>query len=140
MTVYLLSQNLCQFVDTWIIYLFTCIIHLYALFILNLVCFYYYYLFIYANIYFLYINIWFVFFSYSHLHLHTHIYNYINYIFIQNNEEIASNKSTNLEWAKEFMYVKWCQRRRYDYFWSRCWHTKLLNSGYISFRMNHFFT
>ena len=32
-------KKLSQFVDTWTIYLFTCIIYVYALFILILVCF-----------------------------------------------------------------------------------------------------
>jgi len=73
-------QNLSKLVDTWTIYLFTCIIYVYALFILILICLVFY-LFAYAaDVYFLYINICsvnFLFFD---------IYNCINYIFIQNSE------------------------------------------------------
>ena len=89
--------SVCSYLNNLFIYIYylsLCIVYI------NFSMFSFIYLFVYANVYFLYINIWFVFFlfSYSHLHLYIYIciFNYINYIFIQNSEEIAPNKSMKL--------------------------------------------
>ena len=110
---YVTFFKICQFVDISKIYLFTCTIYVYALFVLILV-FLFISLFMF-DVYFLYVNLvpiffkmiqfyhntcnsicilskhWgelFYLFSYLHLHLYIYIYifNYINYIFIQNCE------------------------------------------------------
>jgi len=103
MTVYCYFRKICvslfilNHLFIYMYYLSLCTVYI------NFSMFSFFYLFVYANVYFLYINIWFLFFLFSYSHLHLHyiyiyicIFNYINYIFIQNSKEIVPNKSIKL--------------------------------------------